>query len=223
MIHRVLPPLQDSKSTCVIAGVGIVVREAVAYVSDVLLGLSFVKVSGKHMFKVREVFSLNFAMIRHLYHGIHEVSGQFKVPEHVFAFQSRDTLVIVAHQPRSNDHITTAEPIVANFNIGKMTSPFNTLDIALVAIIKVVIARNKIYSIKVVIHVLQCSETVVQRDDVQAGSVVVPISEKHAGFTTFRPGFGSGPLHKVQAVLVVSDTVTFEPKVNVREDRGFAE
>jgi hypothetical protein len=104
-----------------------------------------------------------------------------------------------------------------------MTSPFNTLDITLVAIIQVVIAGNKIYLAKVVIHVLQCSETVVQGDNIQAGSVVVPISKKHAGLATFRSCLGSGPLHKVQAVLVVSDTVAFEPKVNVGEDRGLAE
>jgi len=71
--------------------------------------------------------------------------------------------------------------------------------------------------------VLQCPEAVVQGDDVETGPVVVPITQEQAGLTTFRFCLGSGPLHKVQAVLVVSDAVAFEPKVDVREDRGLAE
>jgi len=43
-----------------------------------------------------------------------------------------------------------------------MFSPLHTLNIALVSIIKIVIARNKIYLNKVVIHVLQGPETVTQ-------------------------------------------------------------
>jgi hypothetical protein len=86
-----------------------------------------------------------------------------------------------------------------------------------------VISRNKIYSIKVGIHVLQCPEAIVQCDDVETGSIVVPVAQEHAGFTTFLSCFSSCPLHKVQAVLVVSDTVGFEAKVDVREDRGFVE
>ena len=70
---------------------------------------------------------------------------------------------------------------------------------------------------------LQSPKAVVQRDDIETGSVVVPIAKEHAGLTTFLLCFGSGPLHKVQAVLVVSGAIGFESKVDVREDRGFAE
>jgi hypothetical protein len=57
MIHRIFAPFQDSKATVVVAGISIVVWEAVADVCDILLGLSFVKVASEHMFEVVEVFS----------------------------------------------------------------------------------------------------------------------------------------------------------------------
>jgi hypothetical protein len=115
------------------------------------------------------------------------------------------------------------KPIVAYSNIGEMACPFNTLNITLVAIIQVVIARNKVNMFKICIHVLQCPEAVVQCDNVKTGTVVVPIAQKQAGFATFRLGLGRSPLHKVQAVLVVSDAIALEAKMDVSEDRGFAE
>jgi hypothetical protein len=99
------------------------------------------------------------------------------------------------------------KPIVAYSNIGEMACPFNTLNITLVAIIQVVIARNKVNMFKVIIHVLQGPEAVVQCDNVETGTVVVPVTQEQAGFTPFLSSLGSGPLHKVQAVLVVSYTV----------------
>jgi len=69
------------------------------------------------------------------------------------------------------------------------------------------IARDEINTGKIVIHVLQCPKAIIQRDNVQTGSIVVPVAQEHAGLATFLSGFGSGPLHKVQAVLIVSDTV----------------
>jgi hypothetical protein len=50
----------------------------------------------------------------------------------------------------------------------------------------------------------------------------VPVTKKHAGFTTLFLGLGGGPLHKVQTVFVVLSAVAFESKMYVREDRGFA-
>jgi hypothetical protein len=78
-----------------------------------------------------------------------------------------------------------------------MACPFNTLNITLVAIIQVVIARNKVNMFKVIIHVLQCPEAVVQCDNVETGTIVVPITEKHTGLTTFFLCLDSGPLYKV--------------------------
>jgi hypothetical protein len=49
----------------------------------------------------------------------------------------------------------------------------------------------------------------------------VPVAQEHAGFATFFSGFGSGPFHKVQTVIVVQLTVAFEPKMYVRKDRSF--
>ena len=74
---------------------------------------------------------------------------------------------------------------------------------------------------KVVIHMLQGPETVTQGDNVQTGPVVVPVTQEQASFATFFPGFGSGPLDKIQTVIVVCLTVGFESKMYVCEDRGF--
>ena len=49
----------------------------------------------------------------------------------------------------------------------------------------------------------------------------MPVAEKHAGLATLFPGLGSGPLDKVQTVIIVCLTVGFEPKMYVCEDRGF--
>jgi hypothetical protein len=86
-----------------------------------------------------------------------------------------------------------------------------------------VIARNKIHLIKVVIHVLQCPETVTQGDNVQAGSVVVPIAQEHAGFATLLFCSGSGPFHKIQTVVVVCLAIAFESKMYVCKDRSLLE
>jgi hypothetical protein len=65
--------------------------------------------------------------------------------------------MIVAHKPRCNNHIVTAKPIVANLHTGEVSSPLNTLYISLIAIVKIVIARNKVHTFKVCIEVLQGS------------------------------------------------------------------
>jgi hypothetical protein len=129
--------------------------------------------------------------------------------------------VVITAQPRSNNNVTATEPIIANLNFRQMFGPLHTLNIALVSIIKIVIARNKIYLIKVVIHVLQGPEAVTQGNNVQAGPVVVPVAEKQTGFTTLLSGFGSGPFNKVQTVVIMGLTVGFQSKMYVCEDCGF--
>ena len=54
---------------------------------------------------------------------------------------------------------------------------------------------------------LQCSQAVVQRDDVETGTVVVPIAQEQTGFATLLLGFGSGPFDEGQTVLVVLSAV----------------
>ena len=56
--------------------------------------------------------------------------------------------MIVGHQPRSNNHIATAKPVVAYLYVREMFGPLNTLNISLVAIIQVMVSRNKINSRK---------------------------------------------------------------------------
>jgi hypothetical protein len=60
--------------------------EAITNVIDIAALLALVKMSCKHSIKVTKVFSLDFTVIRHLYHGIHVKVGQFEVPKHVLAF-----------------------------------------------------------------------------------------------------------------------------------------
>ena len=85
MIFWLFAPFQDGETALVISGVGIVMGESVANVGDVFLGLALVEVSSKHMFKVFKVFTLDLALVRPFHYGVHQVSGQLKVPEHVAA------------------------------------------------------------------------------------------------------------------------------------------
>jgi hypothetical protein len=130
--------------------------------------------------------------------------------------------MIVGYKPRGNSDIAAAEPVVAYLHPGKVFGPLYALYVSVVSIIQIVVARNKIHLFKIVIHVLQCLETVVQRDNVETGSIVVPVAQEQAGLATLFSGLGRGPLHKVQAVLVVLSAVAFESKMYVCEDRGLA-
>jgi hypothetical protein len=51
----------------------------------------------------------------------------------------------------------------------------------------------------------------------------VPVAQEQASFATFGSGFGSGPFHKIQTVIIVGLTVAFETKMYVCEDCGFSE
>ena len=115
--------------------------------------------------------------------------------------------MIITTQPRSDNHIAAREPIIAYLDPGEMSGPFNTLDIPLVTIIQIMVSRNKINVFKIVIEVLQGSQAVVQRDYVETGPVVVPITQEQTGFAPFFPGSGSGPFDESQTVLVVLSAV----------------
>jgi hypothetical protein len=111
--------------------------------------------------------------------------------------------MIVTHKPRSNNHIAAVKPVIAYFHTGEVPGPLHALYVSFVSIIQIMITRNKINLFKVIIEMFQCPETVVQCDNVQAGTVVVPVTQEHASFATFFPGFGSGPFYKSQTVFVV--------------------
>jgi hypothetical protein len=115
--------------------------------------------------------------------------------------------MIITTQPRSDNHIAVREPIITYLNVGEMSGPFNTWDIPLVTIIQIMVSRNKINVFKIIIEMLQCSQAVVQRDDVETGTVVVPIAQEQTGFATLLLGFGSGPFDEGQTVLVVLSAV----------------
>jgi hypothetical protein len=86
-----------------------------------------------------------------------------------------------------------------------------------------VIARYEIHSRKIIIHVLQCFKTVVERKNVQGCPIVVPVAQEETGITSFFLGFGSGPLHKFQTVFVVYNTIRFQAKVDVSPHGCFFE
>jgi hypothetical protein len=72
-----------------------------------------------------------------------------------------------------------------------------------------VIARNKINSFKIVIQMLQGLEAIVQSNNVDTSSIVMPIAQKESGFASFFFGLLSKPFDKVQAIVVVCLTVAF--------------
>jgi hypothetical protein len=111
--------------------------------------------------------------------------------------------MIITTQPRSDNHIAAREPIIAYLNVGEMSGPFNTLDIPLVTIIQIMVSRNKINVFKIIIEMLQCPQAVVQRDNVETGPIVVPITQEQTGLTTLFLSSGSGPFHEAQAIVIV--------------------
>ena len=83
MILGVLSPIKYHHTPSVVTSIGIVVWKTITKISYVVLCLSFMEMSSKHMLYVPKRFLFNITMIWHLYHGIHIEVRQFKVPEHV--------------------------------------------------------------------------------------------------------------------------------------------
>jgi hypothetical protein len=83
------------------------------------------------------------------------------------------------------------------------------------------ITRDKIHGSKIVIQVFQGSQAISQCNNVDAGTVVVPVTQEHCSLTTFRLCFGSGPFDKIQTVVVVRLAIGLQSKMYVSKDRGF--
>jgi hypothetical protein len=71
------------------------------------------------------------------------------------------------------------------------------LYITFVTIIKIVIARDKINAAKIVIEVLQRPKAIVESNDIDTGTIVMPVAQEHGCFATLLPGLGSKPFDKV--------------------------
>jgi MoaA/NifB/PqqE/SkfB family radical SAM enzyme len=54
-----------------------------------------------------------------------------------------NALVIISNQPRCNDNIAFLKPVVADMDVGQVLGPGRTVNVSLVSIVQVVVARNK--------------------------------------------------------------------------------
>jgi hypothetical protein len=50
---------------------------------------------------------------------------------------------------------------------------------------------------------------------IDGSTLMMPIAQEHAGFTTVGPGCGYEPIYKITTVLIVQQTVRLESKVYV--------
>jgi hypothetical protein len=60
-----------------------------------------------------------------------------------------------------------------------------------------VIARDKINAAKIVIEMLQRPKAIVESNNIDTGTIVVPVAEEHGCFTTLLLSFGCKPFDKV--------------------------
>jgi hypothetical protein len=99
------------------------------------------------------------------------------------------------------------KPIVNNLYVGYVPCPFGTIDITLVSVVQVVIAGNKVKAIKRLAQFFQTPETVLQGLHVQRRTLMTPVAQEHAGFTTVLLGRVYKPINKITTVLIVDKTV----------------
>jgi hypothetical protein len=199
------------------------VWESIADVSDVSLSLALVEMSREHMLKPFEVIAVGFTCVGHLHHGVHEISRQLKMPKAILAAQLLQLFVILTHHPWNKRAIPQTKEVVYDAHIGKMLGPFRGINVTLVPVVEIVVSWDEDDLIEVFAEMFQGTQAIVQRQDIDSSSIVVPISQHQAYLTTFGFGLGGGPLHKGQAVLIVQLAVAFQPQMEVSEYRGFTE
>ena len=145
------------------------------------------------------------------------------MPKHIASIEPLDVFVIIGHQPRCYDHITTLEPIVADVDIGDVSRPGRAVDVTPIPIVEIVIAGYEVELVKGPAQLLQTAQTEVQGMQVNRRTMVVPIAQEHAGVTALLPGQRNSPIYESFAVLIVQEAIALEPKVYVSEYQSLAE
>ena len=125
--------------------------------------------------------------------------------------------MIVAYQPRCNYDIAFLEPVIADGDVRDMPGPSSTVNIALISIIEIMIARYKKELRKVLTETLQGQQTEVEGLQINRGSMMMPVPQEQASVAIVCFGSLDNPIHKGQTVLVVNQAVGFQSKMYVSE------
>ena len=84
MIFWLSSPFQDHAAALIVVDISKIVWKTVTDICHIAFGLPEMEVTRKNTIESAKMFCVDFAVIGHLYHGVHLEMRQLKMPKHVF-------------------------------------------------------------------------------------------------------------------------------------------